>query len=78
MMVAASDPGHAEAAKGMSDAVEAARKAGLSEEEIDKVSTEATEVFGELLETLGQLGSITIEGVTFVATGKPLPRRFQA
>lgn len=33
MTVAASDPGDPDAAKGMSDAVEAARKAGLSDTE---------------------------------------------
>lgn len=56
MMVAASDPGDADAAKGMSDAVEAARKAGLSEEEIDKVSNTARRRAKHLRALVGDRG----------------------
>ena len=68
MLVAASAP---EAAKSMDEAVMGARRAGLSDREIEQIAHEAIEVFGELLALLAKRGSLHIEGIgLFIATGK--------
>lgn len=71
MFVAASGPDDPEAVAHFDAACTAAREAGLTDEEIQNISLECTDVLGDLIVTLTQLGSIHVEGMgTLVPTEK--------
>lgn len=71
MFVAASEPGDVEATANYEAAVRAALAAGLTPEEIRAISMECTDLMGDLIVTLTQVGSIHVEGIgTLVPTEK--------
>jgi len=73
MFVAASEPGDPEATSNYEAAVRAATEAGLTPEEIREISTECTDLLGDLIVTLTHLGSIHVEGLgTIVPSEKAL------
>lgn len=63
MFVAASEPGDPEATSNYEAAVRAATEAGLTPEEIREISTECTDLLGDLIVSLTHLGKIHVEGL---------------
>lgn len=63
LLVAASGPGDPEATDAYGAAVQAATEAGLTPEEIREISTECTDLLGDLIVSLTQLGAIHVEGL---------------
>jgi len=53
---------------GLADAVDAARDAGMGKARVQKIIEESADVGADLVATLSQLGSVTIEGTTFTPT----------
>ena len=71
MFVAASEPGDPEATAHYEAAVRAALAAGVTPEEIRAISMECTDLMGDLIVSLTQLGAIHVEGMgTIVPTEK--------